>query len=177
MSTQELLSKSDGPPTTRRAPLQPPITTLTSTGVQVLKAKLDALCYELDVEFPERLREARSFGDGGYDDCLQIKEEEALVIQRVARLQDLLDSSTVSDGEPGEAGTVTVGCQVEVEDRDSGAVSEYWLVGGFEDAAAGVSVDSPVGRAVLGRRAGDEVEVDLPRGRVLRLLIVASKPG
>lgn len=150
--------------------------TLTGEGERALRAKLTELRRELDEIYPARLREARSFGSaGGNDDYLQIKEEEALLALRVTRLQAMLDGATVLRSSDAEAGVVAIGHRVEVEDRDSGAVSGYDLVGGFERVVNGVSADSPIGRALIGRRVGDRTEVELPGGRLVRLRILGCR--
>jgi transcription elongation factor GreA len=182
MSTPQQTAAPD-PATTNQAlwrTAEPPQAniTLTAEGEQALRAKLTELRRELDEIYPARLREARSFGGaGGNDDYLQIKEEEALLALRVSRLQAMLDAATVLRSADAEAGVVAVGHRVEVEDRDSGAVSAYDLVGGFERAVNGVSADSPVGRALLGRRVGDRTEVELPGGRLVRLRILGCRPS
>jgi transcription elongation factor GreA len=152
--------------------------TLTGEGERALRAKLAELRRELDEIYPARLREARSFGGaGGNDDYLQIKEEEALLALRVTRLQEMLDTATVLRSSDAEAGVVAIGHRVEVEDCDSGAVSGYDLVGVFERAVNGVSADSPVGRALIGRRVGDRTEVELPGGRLVKLRILGCRPS
>jgi transcription elongation factor GreA len=87
----------------------------------------------------------------------------------------MLDGATVLRSSDVEAGVVAIGHRVEVEDRDSGAVRGYDLVGGFERVVNGVSADSPVGRALIGRRVGDRTEVELPGGRVVRLRILGCR--
>ena len=176
MNAQKLLTDPAPHDSTLRQAAARQVTkvTLTSAGEKLLRRKLELLRRELDEDYPARLREARSFGEAtGNDDYLQVKEEEALLVHRVYRLQAMLDAATVLRSDEADTEVVAVGSRVEVEDLDSGAVGEYRLTGGFEEAAAGVSADSPVGQALLGRRAGDQVEVELPRGRRLRLRVIA----
>jgi transcription elongation factor GreA len=175
MNASEVISSpADAHPTLRRAAAhQSTRVTLTADGAELLRAKLETLKRELDEEYPIRLREARSFGDAaGNDDYLQIKEEEALLVQRIQGLQAMLASATVLPSGNTAAAGVVVGSRVEVENLESGAVSEHLITGGFEGASAGVSADSPVGQALLGRRAGDRVEVGLPGGHRLELRII-----
>ena len=176
MNATQLTSPAptDGPLAPGPAAPQPARITLTSDGAQLLRAKIELLRRELAEDYAVRLKEARTFGEAaGNDEYLQIKEEEALLVRRIHRLQEMLDTATVIERTDYDPEQVTVGSTVEVEDLDSGAISEHRLYGGFEDRPAGVSVDSPVGRSLLGRRPGERVEVTLPRGRQLQLRVVA----
>jgi transcription elongation factor GreA len=128
------------------------------------------------VEFAARLREARAFGEvSNNDDYLQIKEEKEVLASRIASLEAALSSATVSAETQGDSATVAIGVAVRVEDLASGAVEEYLLIGDFDPPSpSAASAGSPVGRALIGRAIGDEVEVELPGGRKRRLRIVSS---
>jgi transcription elongation factor GreA len=150
---------------------------LTNEGERELRATLERLRHQLDVEFAARLRQARTFGEvTGNDDYLQTIEEEAVLRSRIARLEGLLDSATVVSDSP-RAGVVAIGTTVRVEDLASGAVQEHRLMGDYEELHADdVSASSPVGRALTMRSPGDEVEVELPNGRSRSLRILAVEP-
>jgi transcription elongation factor GreA len=152
------------------------LTTITREGERALWAELKRLRHELDVEFAARLREARAFGEAsGNDDYLQIKEETEVLAARIARLEDVLSSATVVAGERDSA-TVAIGVAVKVEDMSSGAVAEYVLIGDFEPPSpSAASASSPIGRALIGRAVGDDVEVELPDGRKRLLRIVSTR--
>ena len=79
--------------------------------------------------------------------------------------------------EPPRDGTIGIGTSIELRDIDHGRRSEYELVGSVEadPAHRRLSVASPVGRALLGRRTGDVLEVQVPRGR-MRFRILAIDP-
>jgi transcription elongation GreA/GreB family factor len=80
-------------------------------------------------------------------------------------------------GEPGAPGVVGIGSVVTVDETNNGAGARYRLVGSHEAEQAGdVSIGSPVGQALLGRRASETVTVSLPDGRVRRLRIVSVAP-
>src|SRR4051794_16269895 len=88
-----------------QAPYIPPSTTITAPRAIITRSGESILADELaklDIEFADRLREAREFGEGGSnDDYLQIKEEEAVVRSRIGRLEALLDSAeVVEDTQP-----------------------------------------------------------------------------
>ena len=166
-------SVSEVEPQTPQAPA-----TITREGEQALRARVQRLRHQLDVEFAARLNEARGFGEiGGNDDYLQTIEEQAILAYRLSRLQRLLDSATVVERQSGTSEAVAVGSVVEVKDLASGAVHEHRLIGDYESLDAdGVSASSPVGRALMGRSPGVEVGVNLPNGRsrMLRILSVRT---
>jgi transcription elongation factor GreB len=87
--------------------------------------------------------------------------------RRIEFLSKRLDELEVVRPDPSQAGRVFFGAYVAVED-EAGAATEYQVVGPDEfDVAAGrVSMDAPLGRALLGRREGDEITVERPKGRV-----------
>ena len=142
---------------------------------RALRAELDRLRHRLEAEFTERLRDARGFGlAGANDDYLQIKEEEAVLAAGIAHISMLLESALVVDEATLESGIAALGSTVHVTDRDSGRRHRYRLTGGHEPLTLGVaSAGSPIGRALMGRRPGDVVDVVLPRGRPRRLEINA----
>ena len=142
-----------------------------------MRAELQRLRDELNVDFAARLREARAFGEvSNNDDYLQIKEEKEVLSARIAGLEAALSSATVVAQDIDGGAAVAIGVAVKVKDLDSGAVDEYVLIGDFDPpASSAASAGSPVGRALLGRAVGDRVEVELPGGRKRRLQIVSSR--
>jgi transcription elongation factor GreA len=153
---------------------------ITTHHEQFLRAELDRLRHRRDVEFVERLRDARAFGSAGAnDDYLQIKEEEAVLAASIAQISTLLEKALVVDpAEFEEAGVIAVGSLVEVADQSNGQRQELRLIGGHQPAAPGLaSAGSPIGQALLGRRIGDTVEVSLPGGRRRKLEVIAVETG
>ncbi|MQA73118.1 MAG: hypothetical protein GEU88_01980 [Solirubrobacterales bacterium] len=153
-------------------------TVITGDGEGAIRAEIERLERRLDVEMAERLRDAREFGEpAGNDELLQIREEEAVIASRVARLRALLANATVVDDD-GEGDVAAIGTAVEVEDAATGKTREYQLVGGFERLTANAaSAGSPLGQALIGRTTGAEVQFELPNGRARRLRIVAVRPA
>lgn len=147
---------------------------LSPEGERAMRAELERLRHELEFGTAERLKEAREYGSGSEnDDLLQIREEEAVLAARVARLEQILArAEVVADADGGDV--ATVGTVVELRDLDSGKVAKRRIVGGHEQAGADtISVASPVGRALLGQEAGARVSVELPNGRRRELEIVS----
>jgi transcription elongation factor GreA len=166
------------PATSEVEPQTPSLAIITRAGARALQARVQRLRHQLDVEFADRLSEARGFGEiGGNDDYLQALEEQAVLASRLSRLQRVLDSATVAEQQSAGREAAVVGSAVEVEDLSSRAIHEHRLVGDYESRDAdAVSASSPVGRALMGQSPGDEVEVELPRGRtkMLRVLTVRA---
>jgi transcription elongation factor GreA len=129
-------------------------------------------------ELPDRMRRARGFVSADVaEEIAHIQGDHAVIDARIARLEDLLRMASVLPDAP--AGDVaTLGSTVEVEYEQTGRRASYRLSGIASGTdARSVSARSPVGRAVMGRRAGDVVLVELPSGRVESLRIAAITPA
>jgi transcription elongation factor GreA len=150
---------------------------LTPEGYERLKAQIEDLELHKRREVADRIREAREFGDitenSEYDDA---KNEQALLEHRIARLKEQLRSARVIDKGDIPTDVVSVGHKVRVKDVDHGDTDTYEIVGSAEaDPANGrLSNESPVGRALLGRKKGETVEVAAPAGAI-RLKIMDIK--
>ena len=145
---------------------------LTPEGLTNLKAELDHLATTRRREVAARIKEAREFGDisenAEYDDA---KNEQAMLEARIASLEEKLRSATVIDQSDLGTDVVSVGSVVHVKD-EGGKSTKYTIVGSAEanPTEAKLSNESPVGKALLGRKRGEEVRVTTPRGeRVLKI--------
>ena len=135
-------------------------------------ARLEQELERLKSERPEiiqAIKEAREEGDlrenAGYDAA---RERQGMAEARINYIESRLGQFQVVDIDALNGSKVIFGATVEVEDSDTGAAKSFTLLGPDEaDYASGsISVLSPVGRALLGKSVGDEVTVDIPRGRV-----------
>jgi transcription elongation factor GreA len=139
---------------------------LTPEGLANLKAELDLLSTTRRREVAARIKEAREFGDisenAEYDDA---KNEQAMLEARIAQLEDKLRSATVIDASDLDTEIVRVGSTVHVVD-DNGKSTKYTIVGSAEASPAEMrlSNESPVGKALLGRKRGEQVSFSTPRG-------------
>jgi transcription elongation factor GreA len=140
---------------------------LTQEGLANLKAELDHLSTTRRREVAARIKEAREFGDitenAEYDDA---KNEQAMLEARIAALEDKLRSATVVDASEIGTDVVRVGSVVHVKDEASGKSTKYTIVGSAEAAPADLKLsnESPVGKALIGRKRGEAVTVATPRG-------------
>jgi transcription elongation factor GreA len=138
---------------------------LTKDGLRQLEEELDQLVQVRRAEVAERIRQARDFGDiaenAEYTDA---KNEQSMLEGRIQALETMVRNAVVIEDEPREAGVVAVGASVTVSTEDGDET--YAIVGAAEaDPLRGrISNESPLGRALLGRRAGDEVEWTSPSG-------------
>ena len=130
---------------------------------QAQKEQLEAELAELEgprrAEAVQAIASARSFGDLSENfEYHAAKNEQGLLERRITMLRDRLDRAVIIDEAAAVGDTVTVGTRVEIEDED-GEKMEVEI-----SSVGGVSPDSPVGRALLGRKVGEEVEIEAPRG-------------
>lgn len=135
---------------------------VTAEGYQQLCSELERLRTQDRREVSEALREARDEGDAAV--LFELFEEQTQLERRIAKLEERAALAQVVA--PAADGTAGIGSCVRVRDVALGEVAEYELVGAIEaDANIGrVSVVAPVGRALVGRRAGESVDVETPGG-------------
>jgi transcription elongation factor GreA len=140
---------------------------LTPEGYENLKQELEHLRTDRRREVAERIRVAREFGDiaenAEYDDA---KNEQAMLEHRIAQLEERLLSARVITKKEISKDSVSVGATVRLRDMAANKTVEYHIVGSAEanPAENKLSNESPVGKAILGAKKGDVVEVAAPRG-------------
>ena len=140
---------------------------LTPEGYEKLKHEIDHLRGDKRREVAERIRVAREFGDiaenAEYDDA---KNEQAMLEHKIALLEERLLSARVIEKKDIAKDVVSVGSKVRLRDVAANKTFEYQIVGSAEanPAENKLSNESPVGKAILGRKKGEVVEVAAPRG-------------
>ena len=140
---------------------------LTKEGYEKLKKEIEYLSTEKRREVADRIRVAREFGDiaenSEYDDA---KNEQALVEHRIALLEERLLSARVIEKKDIAKDVVSVGSTVKLRDMGANKTFEYRIVGSAEanPAEQKLSNESPVGKAIMGKKKGETVEVSAPRG-------------
>jgi transcription elongation factor GreA len=140
---------------------------LTAEGYEKLTEEIRYLSTEKRREVAERIRTAREFGDiaenAEYDDA---KNEQAMLEHRIAQLEERLANARVIEAEEVTTEAVSVGSKVRLKDMDANRTVEYHIVGSAEanPAEQKLSNESPVGKAIIGRKKGEVVEVAAPRG-------------
>ncbi len=140
---------------------------LTADGFKKLQKEIDHLRTEKRREVAERIRVAREFGDiaenAEYDDA---KNEQAMLEHKIAQLEERLLSARVITKKEISKDAVSVGSHVRLRDMQANKTFEYHIVGSAEanPAENKLSNESPVGKAIIGHKKGDVVEVSAPRG-------------
>jgi len=147
---------------------------LTPDGLKKLKTELEELSGPKRREVANRIKEAREFGDimenSEYDDA---KNEQAMLEARIAQLEEKLRSASVISTKDLSTDQVRVGTTVHVKDEKTGKSVKYSIVGSAEanPSEAKLSNESPVGKALIGHKRGETVEVAVPRGPKRKLKI------
>mgnify|MGYP001444740276 CR=1 FL=1 len=140
---------------------------LTEEGYHKLKEEIEYLSTAKRREVAERIKTAREFGDisenSEYDDA---KNEQAQLESRITQLEQKLRNARVVDTEHVSTETVSIGTRVTVKNLASKSVDEYAIVGSAEadPLVKRLSNESPIGKALLGRKKGEKVTVTTPRG-------------
>jgi transcription elongation factor GreA len=140
---------------------------LTPEGYEKLKQEIEVLSTERRREVADRIRTAREFGDitenAEYDDA---KNEQAMLEHKIAQLEERLVNARVISKRDIDLSVVSIGAKVKLRDVDAKRTDEYFIVGSAEanPAELKLSNESPVGKAIIGKKKGETVEVATPRG-------------
>lgn len=144
-----------------------PIMVLTRKGEQQLKEELTELKSVRRQEVAEKIKVALSFGDlsenSEYDEA---KNEQGIIESRIAEIEQTLAHAQVIDDEDISTEKVGIGTTVKFLDTDMGEELEFKMVGTKEaDIDNGkMSDESPIGKAIMDHKVGDEIEVETPSG-------------
>jgi transcription elongation factor GreA len=140
---------------------------LTPEGYEKLKAEIEHLSTDKRREVADRIRVAREFGDisenAEYDDA---KNEQAMLEHKIALLEERLVNARLIEADDVDLSVVSIGAKVRLKDVDANQTVEYIIVGSAEanPAESKLSNESPVGKAIIGHKKGETVEVSAPRG-------------
>jgi transcription elongation factor GreA len=140
---------------------------LTKEGYDKLREEIEILSTQRRREVADRIKTAREFGDiaenAEYDDA---KNEQAMLEARIAKLQERLAGARVIEKKEIAKDVVSIGAKVRLRDVSAKQTVEYHLVGSAEanPAEHKLSNESPVGKAIIGKKKGETVEVATPRG-------------
>ena len=148
---------------------------MSAQGAQELRDELTYLKTVREKEVAELIKEARGFGDlsenSEYDEA---KNEQGKLYSRIAELEEILLHVVIIDESEIPSNTVTIGSHVTVVELKSGKTMPVYKVVGSQEADPmhrAISEESPFGKALMGKKEGDEVSVDAPAG-VLRFEIL-----
>lgn len=146
---------------------------LTREGLEKLKAELEHLQTVRRPQVAEQIHRAKELGgtvdNAEYDDA---KNEQAFVEGRILTLEKMIQNAVIIEEDKSATGRVSMGTTVVVRGQD-GENERYTVVGSAEadPSKNRISNESPVGSALLGKRAGDKVKVETPAGTI-KLVVV-----
>lgn len=139
---------------------------LTVDGVSKLKDELDDLVNVQRAKIANRLKEAKEYGDLSeniqWDDA---KDQQAFIEGRISELEHILKHAAVIEA-PKKHDEVRLGSTVHVEVEEGS--QKYTIVGTTEanPEEGKISDESPIGRALIGKKPGEEVEISVPSGTI-----------
>ncbi len=151
---------------------------ITDDGLKKLQDELENLKTNGRADIAEKIKVARGYGDlsenSEYDEA---KNEQAKIEARIIEIEAMLKNIEIIEDVKGKAKSVVIGVKVKVLDEEFDEEEEYRVVGSTEaDPANGkISDESPVGKALLGKKVGDEVIVDAPDGEFKLKILEISK--
>lgn len=151
---------------------------MSAARAQELQEELNYLKTTRSDEVAEQIKVARGFGDlsenSEYDEA---KNEQGKLYSRIAELEEIIKHAVVVTGDSYAADEVSPGCRFIVKDLEEDEEEEYHFVGSQEaDPMDGkISDESPFGKAMLGKKVGDVVEVEAPIGIVKYEIIKIEK--
>ena len=153
---------------------------ITSLRLADLEKELNYLKTTREREIAAMIAEARSYGDlsenSEYDAA---KNEQAKLYGRIAEIEDILSHAVIIEDENEASGRVGLGCSVTVENLATGAVNTYRITGSQEanPMEFKLSDDSPFGRAIVGKAAGDTFTVNAPNGSYQMKVVEVTREG
>lgn len=151
---------------------------MTVEGKQKLEEELENLKINKRKEIVERIKIARSYGDlSENSEYESAKDEQAFVEGRISTLEKMIRLAEIIDDKDIEADVVSLGRKVTFTELPNQEEEEYSIVGSAEaDPLQGkISNDSPIAKALLGKRVGDEVTISTPGGDMIVKIIKVAK--
>lgn len=151
---------------------------LTLDGLKKLEEELEYLKTVKRRRVAERIKQAVEFGDisenSEYDDA---KNEQAFIEGRILTIERMLRNAKVIDDSDYKPDEVSLGSTVKLYDLDTGEELTYTIVGSAEanPSENKISNESPVGKALLGKKAGSEVEIKVPVGLLKYKIVEISR--
>ncbi|MCI7240275.1 transcription elongation factor GreA [Aerococcus suis] len=140
---------------------------MTQEGLEKIEKELDELKVVKRKEIVERIKIARSYGDLSENSEYEAaKDEQAFVEGQIAKLENVIRYAEIINPEDYEADEVSLGRKVTFQELPDGDEEEYSIVGKAEaDPLEGkISNESPIAKALIGKREGDEVDITTPGG-------------
>ncbi len=141
-------------------------TYLSKERLEELKAELEDLLHNGRLRVADRLKRAKEYGDlSENSEYSEAKDEQASVERRIMELEDMIKNAAIIK-KAASSDIVTVGSHITIENK--GKTFKYQIVGSNEamPEEGKISNESPLGKAFLGRRAGEAIKVPTPKGDI-----------
>lgn len=141
----------------------------TEEGLKKLKDELQDLKTKGRAEMARQIAEARDKGDlsenAEYDAA---KDAQGLLELKISKLEDILSTARVIDESTVDLSMVSILSKVKIKNKANGAIVNYTLVAEEEASLKDgkISVKSPIGQALLGKKLGEDVQVKVPAGNI-----------
>ena len=151
---------------------------LTPAGLKKLEDELEYLKVEKRKEIAEKIKIARGFGDLSENaEYVAAKDEQGNMEIRIAEIKKILENAEIIDDSEISTDTVSIGAKVKVLDVEFEEEEEYSIVGSTEadPSQNKISDESPVGRALIGRKIGETVDVEIPSGTISFKILEITK--
>ncbi len=148
---------------------------ITKSGLSKLEAELSELVTVKRAEVADKIKRAREMGSSENNAEYDLaKNEQAFIEGRILTLENTIRSATIIES-PAQPGIVELGNTILIQNQD-GKIEQYTIVGSAEaDPLDGkISEESPVGKALLGKKQGDNVQVKTPAGLLKLFLLEVS---
>ncbi len=148
---------------------------LTPEGYKKLEEELRTLKVEGRKEIAEKIKEARSYGDlsenAEYDAA---KDAQASMEQRITTIENMLKNAQIVSDSDVTTDAISIGSRVKLYDIEFEEEMEYTIVGSTEanPDAGRISDESPIGKAILGHKVDDVVDVELPGGETIQFKVL-----
>jgi transcription elongation factor GreA len=153
-------------------------TFLTAEGYKKLVEELERLRTTGREQIAGKIKEARSFGDlsenAEYDEAMN---EQAIMEAKISRLEEELKNAQILDDEDVRTDVIGIGSLVKAHDRSYDETLEFQIIGKAQanPDEKRISDESPIGRALLGHKVGEIVEVEVPVGTIFLEILDISK--
>ena len=149
---------------------------LTYAGLRKLEDELEDLKVNQRKMIAQKIKEAREQGDlsenAEYDSA---KDEQRDIEARIEELEKILKNAEVVDESEADTDTINIGCKVQVLDMEYDDEMEYFVVGSTEaDSLKNkISNESPLGKALIGKKVGDVVQVETPDNSIIEFKVLS----
>lgn len=149
---------------------------LTKEGLEELKIEMEDLRVNRRKDVAEKIKAALAFGDisenSEYDEA---KNEQAEIERRILKIENMIKNAKIIEIAEGDHHIVSPGCTVKIKDIEFDELMEYKIVGSAEadPFKSRISNVSPLGKALIGRSAGEILDVPTPSGVFVKYEIIS----